>query len=86
MIVKKNGTYKLTTVVKVKQCGRRILFSYKNRCQSKSEADLILSLNKALYQAGVEAKVWFSHVQYMPSGSILSLFTEKANVTILFAL
>ena len=43
--------------VKAEQRGRRILFSCKSGGQLKSEANLMLALNKKLQKAGVESKV-----------------------------
>lgn len=43
----------------------------------------MLALNEVLQKAGVESKVRFCQVQYMPSGSILALLTEKADATML---
>lgn len=77
---KKTGT---SPTVKAEQCRRRILFPRKSGGQLKSEADLMLALNKALQRAGVEPKVRFSRVRYAPSGSISALFTEKADATML---
>lgn len=63
---------------KQEQLGRKILFSRKSG-QEKSEADLMLALNEALQQAGVESYIRFSRVRYAPSGAICALLTEKAD-------
>lgn len=54
--------HKLSALVKVKQCGRKIFFPCKNGSQLKSKADLMLTFNKALQKAGVEVKVRFNWV------------------------
>ena len=81
---RKNATHKLESAIK--QRGRRILFPRKNGSQPKSEADMMLALNKALQKAGVETRVWFSRVRYAPSGAISALLTERADATMLLLL
>lgn len=66
-----------------KQCGQKILFPHKNEVQSKSEADLMLTLNKALQKQGVKPKVRFCQIQYTSSRSIFAPFTEKVDVIML---
>ena len=63
---------------KQEQLGRRILFP-RDSGQERSEADLMLALNEALQQAGVETYIRFSRVRYAPSGAISALHTEKAD-------
>ncbi|MCJ1348444.1 hypothetical protein MMC31_006676, partial [Peltigera leucophlebia] len=63
---------------KQEQLGRRILFP-RDSGQERSEADLMLALNEALQQAGVETYIRFSRVRYAPSGAISALLTEKAD-------
>ncbi len=63
--------------IKAEDQGRRIFFP-RVLGQHKSEADLMLALNKALQKAG--EKTWFCRVRYLPSGAVSALFTEKANV------
>ena len=60
------------------QLGRRILFP-RDSGQEKSKADLMLALNKALQQAGIETYIRFSQVRYAPSNAISALLTEKAD-------
>ena len=76
----KNGTL---PTVKAKQHGRRILFPRQSGSQLKSEADLILALNKSLQRAKVEPKVRFSRVQYAPSGSISALCKQRLQKNII---
>lgn len=61
------------------------MFVSKNRGQLNLEANLMLALYKALQKGGVESKVWFSWVWYIPSGSVSALLTEKVNVIILLS-
>lgn len=79
-----NRKIKAQAASPTEQSGRRILFPRKSGRQLKSEADLMLALNKALQKAGVERKVRFSRVRYAPSGSISALLIEKADATMLF--
>ena len=60
------------------QLGQRVLFP-RNAGQEKSEADLMLALNKALQQAGEETSLRFIRVRYAPSGAISALLSEKAD-------
>ena len=62
--------------VKIEDQGRRILFP-RVLGQQKSEADLMLALNKALQKAGEETR--FCRVRYSLSGAVSALLTEKAN-------
>ena len=77
---RKKGT---PPTVKAEQRGRRILFPRKSGGQPQSEADLILTLKKALQKAEVEPKVRFCRVRYAPSRSISVLFIETAVATML---
>lgn len=60
------------------QLKQRILF-LRNPGLEKSEADLILALNKALQQVGVKTYIWFSQVRYAPSDAISAFLTKKAD-------
>ena len=44
----------------------------------------MLALNETLEKAEVKLKVWFSRVQYAPSGYILAFFIKKTDATMLF--
>lgn len=59
------------------------MFPQKGNAEQKSEADLILALNKALQKAGVGAKIRFCRIRYAQSGSILALLTEQADAAML---
>ena len=78
-----NQKIKSLAATQVEQGGRRILFPRKGGGEFKSEADLMLILNEFLQKTGVDPKVGFSQIQYVPSGSILALLLEKANITML---
>ena len=65
------------------QRGRRIFFPRKDGGQFKLEADIMLALNKALQKAGIEPKIRFTRVKYVPLGFISALLTEKADATML---
>lgn len=66
------------STIQQKQLGRRVLFP-QSEGQEKSEADLMLALNKALQQAGEETSIRFIRVRYSPSGAISALLSEKAD-------
>ena len=63
---------------------RRILFPRKVIGQQKSEADLMLALNKGLQKAGEgPMDTRFCRVKYSPSEAVSALLTEKANTGLL---
>lgn len=78
----KSGTTK-SSPTKKEECGRRILFPRKKESEQRSEADLMLALNKALQKAGVRSKTRFCHICYAPSGSISAFLTEQADASML---
>lgn len=41
----------------------------------------MIALNKVLQQAGIKTGLYFIHVCKSPSGAIIALISEKANVS-----
>lgn len=54
-----------------------MIFRREPTSAQKSEADLVLILNKSLQKAGIPAYARFSRVGYSQSGAIFALLTEK---------
>ncbi len=71
---------KVTTpnVPNVEQEKRRIIFHQKTLLSQKSEADLMLALNKSLQKTKIPAYIWFSRVSYLQFRAISTLLTEKS--------
>ena len=67
-------------IPKVEPEKRRIIFCREALSPQKSEADLMLALNKSLQKAGIPAYTRFSRVGYSQSGAISTLLTEKSSV------
>ena len=57
---------------------RRVIFRRATTSPRKSEADLILVLNKALQQVNLLGSVRFSKVGYFQLSAIFGLLTEKS--------
>ena len=62
--------------IKTEDHKKRILFP-RMLGQQKSEANLMLALNKALQK--VREKMQFCRVNYSPSGAVSALLTKKVN-------
>ena len=58
---------------------RKVIFRREPTSLQKSEADLMLALNKSLQKAGIPAYTRFSRVGYLQSGAISALLTEKSS-------
>ena len=67
----------------MEQQGKRILFPQEISGQQKSEADLILALNKALQKLGEEPYIRFCRVNYAPSDAISAPLTKKMDAGLL---
>ena len=58
---------------------RKVIFRREVLSPQKSEADLMLALNKSLQKAGIPTYTRFSKVGYSQSGAISALLTEKSS-------
>ena len=58
---------------------KRIIFWRANILPQKSEADLMLVLNKTLQQANLPSHIRFCEVSYSQSGAISGLLTKRSN-------
>ena len=81
-VIYKNRNHATKPIAKIEDQGRRILFP-RVLGEQKSEADLMLALNKALQKAGEGLDTRFIRVSYAPSGAISALLTEQANAGVL---
>ena len=70
---------KANILLKVELEKRRIIFRREALLSQKSEADLMLVLNKALQKTGMPTYIWFSRVDYLQSGAISMLLKEKSS-------
>ncbi len=64
---------------KVELAKRKIIFCREALLPQKSEADLMLALNKLLQKAKIPAYTRFSIVRYLQSGTIFALLIKKSH-------
>lgn len=79
-VISSSQKQKASISLKIELEKRRIIFRHEARLSQKSEADLILALNKALQEARIPTYIWFNRVSYLKSGTILVLLIKKSSV------
>ena len=78
-----NGQKRKTSLLntsKIEPEKRRVIFRREVLLSQKSEAELMLALNKLLRKAGILTYTRFSRVGYSQFGAISALLTEKSSV------